>query len=136
MAPASVGGRGDFDLMFERWHDLGGKEFKLFADDALRRANDRPYVDFLQPRIALLNRLDLLNDHLWRSHEPGASRDRLFERREPGGARPFGIRQGRYLRLREAAYKPQRAEHFHVFLEIGARLFDGLLFGFSNVDTE
>ena len=50
---------GHLDLLFERWHDLGGKEFELFADDALRRTDNGPYVDLLQPRIALLKRLDL-----------------------------------------------------------------------------
>ena len=87
---------GDLDLLFERWHDLGGKEFELFADDALRRADDGPHVDLLQPRIALLKRLDLLNNHLRRPHEPGAGRDRLFECGEPGRARPLRIGQGRY----------------------------------------
>src|SRR6266704_3509498 len=106
MAPASIGGSSDFDLLFERWHDLGGKECELFADDALRRADDGPYVDLLQPRIALLKRLDLLNNPLRRPHQPGAGRDRLFERGEPGGAGPFGIRERRQLLLSETAHKP------------------------------
>ena len=98
MAFASVGGSGDLDLVFERWHDFGGEDLQLFADDALRCADNRPHVDLLQPRIALLHLLDFLNDRLWRSYQPGAGRDRLFQRREPGRARPFGIGQGRYLR--------------------------------------
>src|SRR5262245_21451677 len=106
MALASVGGSGHFDLIFERWHDLGGKEFELFADDPLWCADNGPYVNLLQPRIALLKRLDLFNDHLRRSHEPGTSRHCLFERWEPGGARPLGVAQSRYLPLRETAHKP------------------------------
>ena len=85
MALASVGGSGHLDLVFERWHDLGGKEFELFADDPLRCADNGPHVDLLQPRIALLKRLDLLNNRLGRSHEPGAGRHGLFERGQSGG---------------------------------------------------
>src|SRR5215510_3150788 len=106
MMLASVGGSGHLDLIFEHWHDLGCKEFELFADDPLRCADNGPHVDLLQPRIALLKRLDLFNDYLRRSHEPGTSRHCLFERREPGGARPLWIAQGLYLPLRETAHKP------------------------------
>src|SRR5215510_1026199 len=106
MALASVGGSGHLDLIFERWHDLGGKEFELFADDPLRCADNGSHVDLLQPWITLLKRLDLLNNHLRWPHEPGAGRHCLFERWEPGGACPLGIGQGRYLSLRETAHKP------------------------------
>ena len=85
MALASVGGSGHLDLIFERWHDLGGKEFELFADDPLGCADGVPYIDLLQPRIALLHRLDLLNDYFRRPHQPGASRHSLFEWRMPKG---------------------------------------------------
>src|SRR5262245_28939460 len=106
MALALVGGSGHLDLIFERWHDLGGKEFELFADDSLWCADNGPHIDLLQPRIALLKGLELFNNRLRRSHEPGAGRHCLFERRESGGARPLGIAQGLYLPLRETAYKP------------------------------
>src|SRR2546428_4941817 len=41
-----------------------------------------PYTTLFR---SLLKRLDLLNNRLRRPHQPGASRDRLFERGEPGG---------------------------------------------------
>src|SRR5262245_47391151 len=135
MALASVRGSSYLALLFERWHDLCGKEFELFADNPLWCADNGPHVDLLQPRIALLKRLDFLNNRLRRSYEPGTSRHSLFERGEPGGARPSGIPQGHYLLIRETAHKSQWAKHFHVFLEIGARLLDGFLLSLSNVET-
>jgi hypothetical protein len=102
--------------------------------DVERGAQGRRADDAVEAGVALLDRLQLLDDVLRPAGEEAADLHRILDRRQFYGPRQPRVAHRRDLFVGQGPHEAQFAEHFHVLFVMRGGLADRLLAGGRDVE--